>query len=145
MPAFDGLLPEPHNKITLDVIFQASLWHGLAKLRMHTDSSLKRLDETTTTLGQALQRFESETCQAFETFESSSEIAARVIAQAKRARASGVAAGTGARRPKKFNLQTYKLHALGDYVPTIRKFGTTDSYTMQIVSSFLLFFIPIDF
>jgi len=31
------------------------------------------------------------------------------------------------------NLFTYKLHALGDYVRTIRAFGTTDSYSTQIV------------
>ena len=37
-------------------------------------------------------------------------------------------------RPKLFNLNTYKLHALGDYVHTIHMFGTTDSYTTQIVS-----------
>jgi hypothetical protein len=35
------------------------------------------------------------------------------------------------------NLLTYKLHALGDYVRSIRLFGTTDSYSTQIVSCFL--------
>jgi hypothetical protein len=39
------------------------------------------------------------------------------------------------RRVKHFNLLTYKMHALGDYVSTIRQFGTTDSYSTQIVSS----------
>ena len=39
-------------------------------------------------------------------------------------------------RPKSFNLSTYKIHALGDYARTIRLFGTTDSYTTQIVSGF---------
>jgi hypothetical protein len=34
------------------------------------------------------------------------------------------------------NLFTYKLHALGDYVRTIRAFGTTDSYSTQIVCCF---------
>ncbi|EGN99947.1 hypothetical protein SERLA73DRAFT_53415, partial [Serpula lacrymans var. lacrymans S7.3] len=38
-------------------------------------------------------------------------------------------------RQKKFNLLTYKIHALGDYVKTIRLFGTTDSYTTQIGES----------
>jgi hypothetical protein len=37
------------------------------------------------------------------------------------------------RRPKCFNLQTYKFHALGDYTNHIRRFGTTDSYTTEIV------------
>jgi hypothetical protein len=34
-----------------------------------------------------------------------------------------------------FNLTTYKLHALGDYVHTIQTFGTSDNFTMQTVSS----------
>jgi hypothetical protein len=38
------------------------------------------------------------------------------------------------RRPKTFNLNTYKFHSVGDYVSTIRKYGTTDSYTTEIVS-----------
>jgi hypothetical protein len=34
---------------------------------------------------------------------------------------------------KTLNLFTYKFHALGDYVQTIHLFGTTDSYSTQIV------------
>ena len=30
----------------------------------------------------------------------------------------------------------YKLHSLGDYVQAIQAFGTTDSYSMQMVSVF---------
>jgi hypothetical protein len=37
------------------------------------------------------------------------------------------------RRQKKFNLHTYKYHALGDYVRTIRQIGTTDSYSTERV------------
>jgi hypothetical protein len=37
------------------------------------------------------------------------------------------------KRRKTFNLLTSKLHALGDYVETIKAFGTTDSYSTQIV------------
>ena len=32
------------------------------------------------------------------------------------------------------NLNTYKDHALGDYVETIRRYGTTDSYSTEAVS-----------
>lgn len=42
-------------------------------------------------------------------------------------------------KPKTLNLFTYKFHALGDYVRTIRLFGTTDSYSTQIVSTILFF------
>jgi uncharacterized protein YdaU (DUF1376 family) len=37
------------------------------------------------------------------------------------------------RQPKGFNLNTYKLHSLGDYANTIRQYGTTDSYSTQLV------------
>ena len=37
---------------------------------------------------------------------------------------------------RKFSLGTYKLLSLGDYVQTIRAFGTTDSYSTQTVSLF---------
>ena len=39
------------------------------------------------------------------------------------------------RMPKTLNLNTYKWHAIGDVVPSIRLFGTTDSYSTQIVSA----------
>jgi hypothetical protein len=35
--------------------------------------------------------------------------------------------------PKTLNLDTYKFHALGDYAQMIKRFGTTDSYTTQVV------------
>jgi hypothetical protein len=36
-------------------------------------------------------------------------------------------------RTKSFNLTTYKLHALGDYVTMIKQFGTTDNTSTQTV------------
>ena len=44
----------------------------------------------------------------------------------------------GSRQPKVLNLQTYKLHALGDYPSQIWLYGTTDSFTSQTVSSHML-------
>lgn len=37
---------------------------------------------------------------------------------------------------KTMNLNTYKVHALGDYVETIRQYGTTDSYSTEPVRQF---------
>ena len=42
-------------------------------------------------------------------------------------------------KSKTLNLSTYKFHALGDYVRTIRLFGTTDSYSTQTVAQLLHF------
>jgi hypothetical protein len=60
------------------------------------------------------------------------EVTAR---QRKGASLNSGAAGIGSSgaRAKAFNINTYKLHALGDYVNSIKMFGTTDSYTTQIV------------
>ena len=33
-----------------------------------------------------------------------------------------------------FSMCTYKLHALGDYVAAIARYGTTDNYSTQVVS-----------
>jgi hypothetical protein len=40
---------------------------------------------------------------------------------------------TSTRKPKTLNIFTYKFHALGDYVRTIRLFGGTDSFSTQLV------------
>ena len=39
------------------------------------------------------------------------------------------------RKVRTLNLQTYKLHALGDYMEQIQTYGTVDSYSTQTVSS----------
>ena len=43
---------------------------------------------------------------------------------------------TSARKLKTLNIFTYKFHALGDYVQTIRLFGGTDSFSTQLVRFF---------
>ncbi|KAF7976211.1 hypothetical protein HWV62_7218 [Athelia sp. TMB] len=176
IPAFDGLLPEPHNKIVLTLLFRLGEWHALAKLRMHTDTTLTQLDSVTTILGQELRRFSKITCASFQTVELPREAAARARRQAKKntkttAEATGpntaepessesnivpetstslagdeaAASATCSSSPpslsppvkckgngkKHFNIWTYKVHALGDYVKTIRMHGTTDSYSTQ--------------
>jgi hypothetical protein len=40
--------------------------------------------------------------------------------------------------PKTLNLNTYKFHALGDYTRMIRRYGTTDSYSTEVVGGILL-------
>jgi hypothetical protein len=43
-------------------------------------------------------------------------------------------AGTSSRKKQFTTLNTYKYHACGDYPNTIRRYGTTDSYSTEIVS-----------
>jgi hypothetical protein len=113
---------------------------------MHSETTLSVLDETFKMLSRQLRKFRDFTCSAFTAVELPKEKAARERKAVREG--SGLNsgdAGTGSRKAKKFNLYTYKFHAMGDYVRSIRLFGTTDSFTTQIVreSEFLLFLLII--
>ena len=105
-------------------------WHAYAKLRLHTEHTLASFEHITADLGILLRHFSVETCSAFKTTELPRERAARLRRAANTP--GSVASGT-APKAKGFNLNTYKLHALGDYPQTIRERGTTDNYTTQRV------------
>jgi hypothetical protein len=116
----------------------------LAKLRVHTESTIGSLEASTSRLGHILRHFRATTCSAYDTHELPSEEAARgrrtAALAAKRGdvseRAKGLAQkGRSGRRRRTFNMSTYKIHALGDYPRAIRMFGTTDGFTTQVVSN----------
>jgi hypothetical protein len=48
---------------------------------------------------------------------------------------AGTQSKQSSRRPKTFNLNTYKTHALGDYAAAVIRYGTTDSYSTAPVGS----------
>lgn len=118
----------------MTLLYHTAYWHALAKMRMHTDRTLALLSHSTTILGRALRHFTAVTCHAFDTKESKSEYDARKRAQARRRTATTAPITASGRRRRVFNLKVVKLHFLGDYVWSIKRFGTTDSYTTQIVS-----------
>ena len=117
----------------------------LASLRLHTESTVRALEDSTTQLGQILRQFQATTCTAYDTYELPSEEAAR----GHRTAATGAkkhqdgpsksvdnpAKAKKRRVQKVFNLSTYKVHALGDYARAIRFFGTTDGFTTRVVSN----------
>jgi hypothetical protein len=144
IPTFEGLLPSPHNEIVLTVLFRLAEWHALAKLRMHTESTLTYMESVTTVIGRELRKFVNITCSSFSTVELPKETAARgrkcTREQAKGSTSAPTMPATGKSgkpkpKRKKLNLSTYKIHALPDYPRTIRMFGTTDSYSTQTVST----------
>ena len=55
MPVFDGLLPANHNNDIQSLLFTTAEWHTLAKMRLHTDSTLAWLDESTKAFGKQIQ------------------------------------------------------------------------------------------
>lgn len=139
MPVFESLLPDD-NSIILDLLFELSTWHAFGKLRMHTETTLHHFDNCTTRLGRALRKFCSVTCSKFDTRDLPRETAARTRRRGtKAAKGKGKADVTpqAASKRRKFNMLTYKLHALGDYVKSIWLYGTTDNYSTQVVSSLL--------
>ena len=170
----------------MKLLYRTAEWHALAKLRMHSDSTLLLLEELTTEFGQLIRQFRDLTCAQFKTVELPRETAARKRRHAKQQSAAssavphpsstsappsnpniGMASGnvTASASPhttttipssvtpstnhsqgqppgpspspqgkkKGLNLFTIKFHFLGDYVRHIRLFGTTDSYSTQLV------------
>jgi hypothetical protein len=146
IPAVEGLLPEPHNTKLLILLYSLAEWHAFAKLRMHTEHTLGAMEKATSAIGHGLRSFRDWSHSTFIVKELPSETTARGRRTRKKllkstgSKVQLLPAPPPSARParpspkvKKLNLFTYKLHALGDYVRTIRLFGTTDSYSTQIV------------
>jgi hypothetical protein len=112
------------------LLYICTQWHALAKLRLHHDLTLDLLDYTTTRLGAQMRSFNRDTCEKTETRELAKEAEARARREGK-----GKGKGTASRKPAKFGIFTIKFHVLGDYSAVIRRYGTTDSYSSETVSS----------
>ncbi|KAF8596783.1 hypothetical protein BDV93DRAFT_454284, partial [Ceratobasidium sp. AG-I] len=143
IPVFEGLLPNICDELAQQLIFTFAKWHGLAKLRLHTTTTLAILNTLTTKLGSALQNFGKLT-EGLNVCETPKEYARRrkqyesskASSGARHAKApttdTSETSGDG-RRQCVLNLSTYKMHLLGDYASTIGEYGTTDFYSTQIV------------
>ena len=136
---FEGLLPEPHNDRVLRLLFTLCHWCGLAKLRLHTDVTLDIMETVTPQLTNLLREFRSQTCSAFQTKELQREAENHMRQGAKKTPTTAGCPSLeacGSCCQKVFNLQMYKVHALADYPAQIRRYGTTDSFSTQIVCRF---------
>ena len=74
-----------------------------------------------------MRDFEKKVCSKFTAVELPRE------AEARKRRARDQSDAPSAAHVKKFNLLTYKWHALGDYVSQIRLFGGSDGFSTQLV------------
>lgn len=119
---FDGLLATAgHNDMVLDLIFDFAVWHAYAKLRLHSDTTLTLFDDSLRSLGFFLRLFKSKVCPAYATRELPSEEAARTRQ------------GRSERRIREFSLNTYKIHSMGHYSPSVRELGTFENSSTQLV------------
>lgn len=142
-------MPKKHDEIVRKLLFELSTWHGLAKLRLHTESTVIDLENSTTRLGELLLKFSETVCPTYATYELPSEEAARVRRKATAVKNAKVKSPKKKKKPsvidkpssrrRIFNLVTYKLHALGWYPRAIRLYGTSDNYNTQTVRLFLCF------
>ncbi|KAF8237556.1 hypothetical protein L208DRAFT_1247003 [Tricholoma matsutake] len=139
IPAIEGLLPEPHNCKLTTLLFRLAEWHTLAKLWMHTELTLSHLHQSTGVIGKELRVIERPPGGAAGQNKSviQSTSTSTALGQKSEALSHLNASASSRAKPKAklFSLLTYKLHALGDYMWTIQLFGTTDSYSTQIVRS----------
>ena len=107
----------------------------MAKLRLHTDSTLLDLENSGTCLSDLLRKFKNEVCSEYATRDLLSEEAAygqRQAAKVLKVAAGGPQALASQTTPaskkstfRSFNMETYKLHSLPDVPAAIRAFGVT--------------------
>lgn len=119
------------------MLFVLAEWHALAKLRVHTESTLLAFESCTALLGKHIRKFAKTTCEAWATHELPREVSARIRRQAANTATGKAPARPQGRRIKKYNMSTSKLHSLGHYPRAIRRKGTTDNYNTQTVRTSL--------
>ncbi|KAJ3779376.1 hypothetical protein FB446DRAFT_796475 [Lentinula raphanica] len=133
IPVFEQLLPKnEHNNRLSKLLYRLAEWHALAKLRLHSETTLGWLETTTKEVGALMRAFRDKTAKDFETFELTRERDARTRRQTQTASATPSSnTETSTRKARILNLFTYKFHAMGDYTPSIRLFATIDNYSTQ--------------
>ncbi len=143
IPCLEGLLPVALESVVMDMLWTFLMWHALAKLHTHTETTVTILEHVTVDLGNAVRTF-AHKCRKIDTRELPSEEAARGRRKAKvlskqqlKARKAADAQKTGRKQTSKrkiINHHTFKLHNLPHYPGWIRRMGTTDNYSTQLVS-----------
>ncbi|KZV87415.1 hypothetical protein EXIGLDRAFT_620624, partial [Exidia glandulosa HHB12029] len=134
IPCFEGLFPDPECDTSIRrLLYVMQKWHGLAKARMHGDSSIVLLYNATRQLGRSMRHFSVKICPLFKTTESPTEFAKRQEKAAKKAAKANKPIPVLVRKSKTYNLNTPKFHFVGDYPDEIQRIGTTDSWTSQTI------------
>lgn len=121
--------------MVLDTLFIVALWHGFAKMKMHTDISIQILRGLTAELGRVMRQYKRKVCSHFHTQETPTEYNCRMHRLTKQGEQSMLNADNRRSRTvkKEYNDNTYKYHSLGDYVDAIIRFGATPSLSSQTV------------
>src|SRR6267154_573890 len=68
LPVFEGLLhTQQDNTLLRTLLFDLTMWHAYAKLRLHTDTTLNDFKTLTSTLGRSVHIFIKEVCTQYNT------------------------------------------------------------------------------
>lgn len=94
------------------------------------------MDDVTTSLGEVLRHFRDHTCPKFNTKELPRETKAHQRKKAANAAAANAQVTPTGALKKSYNMETYKGHSAGDIADHIRRLGTTESYSSQVVHYF---------
>lgn len=138
-PCFERLFPRSVDSQIQDLLFTMACWHAFAKLRLHTDYSLDVFRGLTTAFTRQIRHFATKVCPQFDTVETRFERAAIIRAEATKVKNKNSQASTQGRKQiaKHFNINTPKFHSIVHYPDNIAKYGTTDSYSTQMVCCIL--------
>ena len=136
------------------MLFSLAEFHAFAKMRLHTERTLELFDQSVIKVGDAMRKFETVVCAAYET----KELPCETVARGRRDAAAAAKAGSktaapggskgkgkatpaaarqkpgGIPRQAKFELSTFKYHSFGDYPDAVCAFGTLDVLSSQHVS-----------
>ena len=135
-------MPELHNTIVLNLLFDLATWHSYAKLRKNTKHTVNSLHSQSKELGRQLHIFLRQTCSQYKTKPLPGETTAhghRHVASARKGTATtqkkpkpwDKPATEGESDLRPFNLATYKIHALTNYADQIKRFRPTNCFTTQ--------------
>ena len=98
---FEYLLPKKEDRIVRRLLFKLGTWHGLAKLWLHTETTVTDLENSATRLGSLLRKFKSDVCNNYATKDLPSEEAAHGRHKAAKAFKAGRETKTPAKSSEK--------------------------------------------
>lgn len=130
LPLFEGLLPDEHDKKVLNVLYLLASFYTSSKLHMHTDRTVSDNRNLISLLGEAIRQFKKYTCAEHEAEVPPNE-GRRVRRKARQMGGATIIRKTVMQYS--FNMNTSKMHSLGDYPYHIINFGSLNSYTTEVV------------
>jgi hypothetical protein len=118
-------------------VAQVELVQQHITLCLHTDTTLQMFNTVADALCQVLRHFVTVICPRYATKELLCEVNARVTCRQAQVKNSTRERKTICKsvKLKHFNMVTYKMHCIPDYPDAIQRYRTTDSYSMQTVST----------